>query len=201
MSDKIEKNYASLIESFLRLFMAKDYSEITVGEVSDAAGMTRANFYGYFTGKDELLWKSFRYVFLESRETVEELDPSTLLSDGKPLTFYLFENVRKNRDFYRRIFGQSIPSEFHSKLQDFLAAESYRTHALLRERYAHKTYPYEFVSHYLSGAVLGLISHLIRRDIDWDSELLAGWFTSLAAPGILSGFGKKSSAPKGESES
>ncbi|TGK34657.1 TetR/AcrR family transcriptional regulator [Leptospira gomenensis] len=194
MSEKIEKNYKSLIESFLRLFMTKDYSEITIGEVSDAAGMTRANFYGYFTGKEELLWKTFRYVFLESRETIEEVDPLTLLSDGKPLTFYLFENVSKNRNFYRKIFQQSIPSEFHCKLQDFLAAESYRTHVFLREKYENGTYPYEFVSHYLSGAALGLISHLIRKELDWNSETLGDWFTSLAAPGIVAGFKNENSS-------
>ncbi len=184
MSEKIEKQYNTIIDAFLVRFLNEEYSKITIGDIAEDSGMTRANFYSYFTGKEELLWKTFRSVFLETNEKVKELDDRTLLSDGKPLTFYLFENVKKNREFYRRIFQENIPYEFHIKLSDFLSEESYRTHSRLRDRYTNPLFPYRYVSHYLSGAVLGLLSHLLRNDLDWDSEAISNWFTSLAVSGI-----------------
>ncbi|PJZ54073.1 TetR/AcrR family transcriptional regulator [Leptospira adleri] len=186
MSEKIEKQYNAIIEAFLARFLTLDYSKITIGDIAEDSGMTRANFYSYFTGKEELLWKTFKYVFLENNEKVKELNADTLLSEGKPLTFYLFENVKKNREFYKRIFQETIPYEFHSKLSDFLSEESYRTHLTLRERYSNPSFPYRYISHYLSGAVQGLLSHLLRNDLNWDSETISNWFTSLAAPGIVS---------------
>ncbi|AOP35196.1 hypothetical protein A0128_15920 [Leptospira tipperaryensis] len=185
MSEKIEKQYNTIIQTFLDRFLKTEYSKITVADIAEDAGMTRANFYSYFTGKEELLWKTFKYVFLENSEKVKELNANTLLSEGKPLTFYLFENVKKNREFYKRIFQESVPYEFHIKLSDFLSEESYRTHSSLREKYENPSFPYQYISHYLSGAVLGLLSHLLRKDLDWDSETISNWFTSLAAPGIV----------------
>jgi AcrR family transcriptional regulator len=185
MSDKIEKQYNTIIEAFLVRFLNIEYSKITIGDIAEDSGMTRANFYSYFTGKEELLWKTFQYVFLEKEKKVKELDASSLLSEGKPLTFYLFENVKMNRKFYKQIFQESIPYEFHSKLSDFLSEESYRTHSTLREKYKNPSFPYQYISHYLSGAVLGLLSYLLRKDLDWDSETISNWFTSLAVPGIV----------------
>ncbi|MCE9499413.1 MAG: TetR/AcrR family transcriptional regulator [Leptospira sp.] len=185
MTRDIEENYKIWMNSFVKLMEERNYFELSISEIAEKAGMSRVSFYNYFTDKEELLWKTYRYLFLEVEKKVECIDPITLLSDGKPLTYYVFENVKKNKLFFRSLFVKGMPFEFQAKLTEYIAQESYRTHRALKEKYKRKDFPYFLINQYLTGALFGVLKSILQSEDDWDSEKLSQFFTSLAAPGIL----------------
>ncbi|MBL8019407.1 MAG: TetR/AcrR family transcriptional regulator [Leptospirales bacterium] len=186
MARDIEENYILWMDAFLRLMQKENYFDISVEDIAREAGMSRVGFYNYFPDKEELLWKTYRYVFMEVETKVTSMDPTTLLSDGKPLTYYVFENVKKNRAFFRNLFCEGMPFEFQAKLTDYIAKESFRTHEDLRKKYRRTDFPYFLINEYLTGALLAVLRSILSTDAEWDSERLSEFFTALAAPGILS---------------
>lgn len=184
MSEKLEKNYTNIMEVFKNLIETQSYEEISIQTIAKHAQMTRVNFYNYFTDKEDLLWKTFKYLYLEFEINVENLDPITLLSDGKPLTFYFFEWIKKHRSFFYSLFVKGMPFSFQVKLLDYLKAESFRTHETLRNRYKGKI-PYIYINQYLVGALFNLTREILKTEDNWDSLELSNFFTSLALPGVL----------------
>lgn len=184
MSKKLEKNFESLIGNFLKLLEAAPYEQISVEDVAKSAQMSRVNFYHYFTDKEDLLWKSFQYVFLEVQRKAESLDPVTLLSDGKPLTFFAFQNIKENEWFYKRLFVDGMPYHFLVKVIDYISAESFRTHQVLRSRYNNPKTPYQYVNVFLSGAFINVVRNLLKNKEDWDPLEISEFFRKLALEGI-----------------
>jgi len=182
MSEKVEKNFQNIMQAFLDLLKSEPYDALSIEKIANKSGMTRVNFYKYFTDKDDLLWRTFLYVFLEVEEEVSKIDQKTLLSDGKPLTYYAFEHVKKHRYFYKNILENNPPYNFVSKLLNYFTEQSYRTHEVLRLQYKGKI-PYIQINEYLSGALFNLIRNLIKQE-DWDSLELSQFFTQLAVEGL-----------------
>lgn len=182
MSEKVEKNFQKIMHSFLDLLKSEPYDSISIEKIATKSGMTRVNFYKYFTDKDDLLWRTFLYLFIEVEDKVHNLDSLTLLSDGKPLTYYAFEHVKKHRYFYKNILENNPPYNFVSKLLNYFTEQSYRTHEVLRLQYKGKI-PYIQINEYLSGALFNLIRNLIKQE-DWDSLELSQFFTQLAVEGL-----------------
>jgi AcrR family transcriptional regulator len=184
MSLKLEKNYELLIQSFLLHLQSKSYDKISIEQVSVSSGMTRVNFYQYFTDKEDLLWKAFQNVYLDVQKRAEALDPETLLSDGKPLTFYAFQNIKEHQYFYKQLFVGGIPYGFLTKLLDYITGESFRTHRVIREKYTNQKTPYIYVNQFLSGAFFNLARNLLVSGEDWDPIEVSEFFTKLALGGI-----------------
>ncbi|MBU43979.1 MAG: AcrR family transcriptional regulator [Spirochaetaceae bacterium] len=180
---RIEKTYRQVIDAFLELMVSQPYGRISVDSISRAAGISRVTFYKYFADKEDLLWKCFEHVYLDVSQQVERVDPVTLLSDGKPLTYYVFENIRQNRDFYENLFLGDMPYDFQCRLLDHISRESFRTHELIRSHYAGEV-DYVRINEFLAGALFNLIRTLLR-DGDWDSLEMAEFFTALVAPGLM----------------
>jgi AcrR family transcriptional regulator len=183
MSEKIEKNFKNIMLSFLDLLKSQAYDTISIQMIASQSGMTRVNFYKYFTDKEDLLWRTFLYVFLEVEEEVNKIDPKTLLSNGKPLTYYAFEHLKKHRYFYKNIFENNLPFSFIEKLLDYFTEQSFRTHEVLRMQYKGKI-PYLKINIYLSGALFNLMRNLVIKEDDWDSLEISEFFTKLAVDGL-----------------
>lgn len=181
---RIEATYRASIEALLEIMEEAPFLEITVEQIASKAGISRVTFYKYFVDKNDLLWKAFEHVYLEVSDQVQRIDPATLLSDGRPVTYYVFENVRRHRSFYENLFLNGMPYEFQCRFTDYLTKESYRTHAALRALY-NGTVPYICINQYLAGALMNLIRNLLLDKEDWDSMEMAEFFTALAAPGLL----------------
>jgi len=185
MARDVEEGYEVWMAAFAGLVESRNYFEISVSEIADAAGMSRVSFYNYFTDKEELLWKTYRHLFLDVENRVASIDPVTLLSEGKPLTYYVFENVKQHRRFYRSLFCTGMPPGFQQKMFDYVCQESHRTHAALRARYKRTDFPYLLINEYLTGALFAVIRSMLHQEADWDSASLAEFFTALAGPGLI----------------
>ncbi len=193
MKRNIEARYQELIQSFLRLMQNKKFHEISIEEISLEAKMSRVNFYNYFTDKEDILWKTFLYSFLELEKKVEKIDPLTWLSEGKPLTFYVFESIKNNKLFFHNLFVNGMPFSFIDNLLDYICKESFRTHDAFRKIYQDEKIPYIRINQYLSGALFNLIRSLLKENEDWDSLEVSNFFTEISVSGFNSFISKRKS--------
>lgn len=183
-SRSIEGNFQVWFEAMADLIARKDYAEVTATEIAQAAGLSRVSFYNYFADKEDLLWRTIRYLFLDVQSRAASLDPETMLSDGKPITFYVFEAIDRNRPFFESLFCRGMPHGCHVRLMEYITEQSYEAHVQLRNRYKNKSVPYRRINQFLTGALMEVIRCELAEKQEWDSNALAQWFTSLAIQGL-----------------
>ncbi|GBF50934.1 AcrR family transcriptional regulator [Leptospira ryugenii] len=185
-NDRISENYNKIIAIFHQLFLVNPYESISIQKIAEEAGMTRVNFYNYFVDKEDLLYKTYIYLYREMESNTPPVDPVTLLADGKSLTYYALENVKQNKIFYKQMFQDTIPSSLTYRILDFITDESFRTHEMLRKLYIGTEVPYKMINRYLAGALWNLIRELVNESNDWDSETISHFFKRLSTEGLQS---------------
>lgn len=125
-----------IIDTALKLFAEKGFSNTTIKDISEAAGTSLGLMYHYFTGKDELLVAIFeRHSFLEPlrkmltinrnkpvREVLYSLTCNfyDLLTSKKELVNIVFNEMRINSSF--NMTWAIIPGEGIKLISDFLSA-------------------------------------------------------------------------------
>jgi AcrR family transcriptional regulator len=125
-----------IIDTALKLFAEKGFSNTTIKDISEAAGTSLGLMYHYFAGKDELLVAIFeRHSFLEPlrkmltinrnkpvREVLYSLTCNfyDLLTSKKELVNIVFNEMRINSSF--NMTWAIIPGEGIKLISDFLSA-------------------------------------------------------------------------------
>lgn len=166
------------------------YAELSVQDICAAANLGRATFYNHFRDKDDLLWALLQDQFVEIAGSMGELNPETLLVDGKPLTYVVFVHVAAHAAVFKAVLGhEQGSSQLALRLQEYLAAASYAAHAPLRACAQQQSVPAEMIAHFLSGAVIGVLRWWLSRGCEPDATAMAYHFSLLAAPGILTTMG------------
>lgn len=184
--DRISATYEKLILSFHEIFLSTAYEKISIEQIAKQAGMTRVNFYHYFVDKEDILYRTYIFFYRKMESETPQVDPTTLLANGRSLTFYALENAKANAKFYKMLFQDSIPASVTYRILDFITDESYRTHELLRNLYKKDFPPYLFINQYLSGAFWNLLRNLILSETPFDSESVSEFFKKLSTEGLSS---------------
>ena len=185
MAAHAQSTVDSVISVFLQLMQEVPYFDISVLDIAEKSGVSRVTFYKHFVDKEDLLWKAFRQTFLPIDRQIERVDPETLLSDGKPITFYVFENINRHRKFYRNLFMNGMPYYFQCQFLDYITSESFRTHENLRLAYGQREIDYRRINEYLAGALFNLLRNLLQEDQEINALLMGEFFTRLSGPGVI----------------
>ena len=82
-----------ILKTSLRLFLRKNYKEVTMQEIVRETGLSKGAFYHYFTGKEKLFEEVVRYFFEQSMMADYRLYPNDSLKG-----FYsaYLEQIRRN---------------------------------------------------------------------------------------------------------
>lgn len=178
-----------LIDSMLSLIKEKPYADITIEDIVNRADVARKTFYAHHENKNELLWHSLETQFLAIAGQTSDLQPQTLLMDGKPLSYPVFQHIYEYGVFYKSIFVEQGNLSFILRLWGYLAQESEQKHQALREVAPFVSIEPELVADMLSGALLGAVKWWIKNDLRDTPEQMAYRFSQLLAPGVLQSLG------------
>jgi AcrR family transcriptional regulator len=66
----------AIFDAAIKLFAAKGFDETTVAEVAEAAGVSRASFFRYFSGKDDLLAQNVVQYGIALTEAIKACPPT-----------------------------------------------------------------------------------------------------------------------------
>lgn len=178
-----------LHEALMDLLDETDYDRISVRDIVERADVARPTFYLHFKDKHELLWSCMEHEFDRLRERMGRLSGDSLLVDGKPLTYILFDHVQGNAAFYRTMISERGAAEFLVRFLKYMAGAFYQKHEALRKRATRRDLPHAMMTHHLAGSLLGLILWWLEHDCRVPAEHMAHAFTRLCAPGVLGALG------------
>ena len=119
----------SLHQALIRLILERDYDEITVGDIADAANVGRSTFYAHFTDKDDLLRSgagNLRAMLLQEHGSAvagEDRPERRPLGFSRFMTAHLKEQHQLYRALMRGRAGPIIIDRFRQFLCEIVRAE------------------------------------------------------------------------------
>lgn len=83
-----------IVEALLILMHTKDYNSITIGQITEKAGVNRSTYYRNFETKEDIIRRFYMRLLENSLDSMTEADKSTLCSYLRIHfhTFYLHKN-------------------------------------------------------------------------------------------------------------
>lgn len=189
MDRRYRRTERALNDAILTLIREKPFPAITVSEIADRADIARKTFYAHYTGKDDLLWHSLESRFEAIATHTAPLDPETLLADGKPLSYPVFQHIADYALFYRGMLAEGGDGPFILRLWDYIAAQSFAKHETLRQMAPFMTVPPDLLAPMLAGALLGAARWWLHTEMTLTPEQMAYRFSQVMAPGVLASMG------------
>ncbi|MFJ3914149.1 TetR family transcriptional regulator [Streptomyces sp. 2132.2] len=167
---RARRTRALLRAAVLELSTEKDLDGITMGDIAERAEVNRATVYLHYKDREDLLLdatESTMEGIVDAASACRLLADEHSLSDDAPVHLVnLFTHVDRHRAIYRRMLGEDGSSRFAGRLERLLAQAWFEqllteaapggfdeTALLLR-------------AHFLSGAMLSVISRWTRGDFD-----------------------------------
>lgn len=175
----------ALHQALIQLIVERDYDEISVMDIAEAANVGRSTFYAHFTDKDDLLRSGtvhFRDMLLKDHATRHKSDGP----DGQLLSFsrFMTEHLSERKDLYRALkrgrAGPIIMEAFRLYVCELVRAD-------LNSRAAKTARPYdtELAVQYIVGAFMSVLSWWMDRGAKEDPAEIDRAFTALARDGFL----------------
>ena len=103
----------AVLDAMQEEFLQRPYSEIRIGSVTKRAGISRASFYTYFAGKDDILLSMMEQMIGDLAGKVPEFlrEQKGIFSDGMKRMLFWFLEEAKGRlcgQIYNRVMGTEV---------------------------------------------------------------------------------------------
>jgi AcrR family transcriptional regulator len=175
-----------LREALMALMLEKDYTDITLQDITDRADVSRTTFYLHYQTKDELLYKSMEDLYNEMFHTVKsatreevlkgELDWATDSTD--------FKHVADNAGFYRVVLGEKGVPSFIVHARQYLAEMLKEMIEGLAPKEGARL-PNDFMAYFLAGAEIGVLTWWLNHLDKYTPDDIAVKYYQMAAFGLL----------------
>ncbi len=188
---RIERTQQMLWAALMRLIEEKGFDAISVGDITKQAGLNRATFYLHYRDKQDLLIQGSETVLNRLVALGGPVDPGNLKLDEPPRQLVvLFSHVAEHADFYRVVLGKTGVPAFVDRLRDYAAQVGRERIVQIRLIYpdAKPILDDEFVSQFMAGALLGLITWWLENNMPHSPEYMAdrfGWLSIAGAYPML----------------
>ena len=170
-------------------FGEQGWAGLDVARVCRRAGLARSTFYAHYEVVEhalaEELLTRYRAEQLHGPEHVE-LDPTTLLRGGRPLSYPFWVHLDEHRRVYRQLVASPRGAVVLDAVAEVVAVESRRLHAPLRET-ASQPVDADLVAGTLAGALLGAARWWLREEPEAapSPQQMSYRFSAMVAPGVL----------------
>ena len=180
-----------LREALLSLILEKGYDAVTIEEITERADLGRTTFYLHYRDKEELLLESIDTMVNDLVAYIAQISLPALIGSsdeyprGKVLRVSIqrvFEHASENVDLYRIILrgegGPRVVSRLRKIIEQAISELS-ETRSGLEGLFMNPDIPFEFLSNYLAGALLGTITWWLEGETSHSPEQMADMFTKL----------------------
>lgn len=191
---RVLKTRQVILDSFVHLMLAKDFSQISIKDIIDQANISRSTFYSHYQDKYDLMDKSIHEKLVElQREVLAETtsDSNNYLSNlDTPDPFFLtfFEHLSRNRKLYQLFFNKSDSSDLRGKLFDIIRGSFY-TRISDMEKYQKLLVPLDILLDSSTSSLLGITNAWFRDDMAYSPHYMALQLTRLSKLGLYSSIG------------
>lgn len=101
---RIRRSRRALADALLYLVTQKQFSEISILDITEQADMNRSTFYLHFQSKEELLLAALVERFDELVEGFGDISNERPIWDAPEIDLWVFEHVADNAAVYKALF-------------------------------------------------------------------------------------------------
>ena len=156
----------------LSLAQERELDDISVGDVTDRAGVNRSSFYQHYADKETLLADALDAAAEEAGADLPTFDPSA--PDPPEVLVSYLEHLEANAALYRRVLGEHgsavAVARLRSRLQELVAEGIART-----GDEAFGDLPRDVLAAGIAGSVLGVLSAWLDQEPQPPARVAAGW--------------------------
>lgn len=177
---RVARTQAAMRGALVRLLREKDYDDITVQEILDAADIGRSTFYAHCSGKDDLVRLGFRLL---RTELAVAATPSPQADSARPLPFSLpvIRHLAEHPDLYGAFAGSRANELILGEVRQLILELARRD---LAGRAAGGTVPAEVALHFVAGALTALLVWWLDGKARLAPEALDNMFQRLVRDGL-----------------
>ena len=186
LDPRIERTQEALRAALLALIEEKGFDVISVLDITHRARLNRATFYLHYKDKQDLLVRASEADFDRLITEAGPIDRENLDYKKPPRqVVLLFEHIAKRRNFYRSVLGRPGEPALATRMRDYINEFTRQRIACLRDIYpaAVPILDDAFISEYVTGALLGIMTWWLESDLPHSPEYMADRFGWLSAAG------------------
>lgn len=188
---RVSRTRRALREAILALILEKGYDAVTVEEITDRADLGRTTFYLHYRDKEELLLESIHEIVEDLLETINGIPLSAWrvetgsktgeLSPLSPVRL-AFQHAASNADLYRIMLRgeggiktvERMREIINKAVEEFMFIKGPQENLTIEP-----AIPMEVFSNYFAGALLGIITWWLERDMPYGPDQMAEMFQHL----------------------
>jgi AcrR family transcriptional regulator len=171
MSDKTDRRQTRtkqlLYRALISLLAEKGSESITVTDIAMRADINRGTFYLHYKDVPDMLEQIKDEIFGKLQSLILEFDPTEVAQfafedEPYPKLVRLFEEVERNADFYKVIFGPHGDISYAQRLRTFLYSHIFNKVSYSQPQEDAMLIPRDYLIAYISSANIGIIMHWIE---------------------------------------
>lgn len=175
---RIERTRQQLRAAVLALAEEKDFSAITVHDLTRQASINRATFYQHYRDKDELIEEAIEGLLHELFDAcapvqagIERLEPDVV----HPSAIVMFEQIANRANLYRRLIGHGGSAYFIRRFQARNAELSLTALRHIHGANLDVRIPAAARAHFAASATTGMLSYWLDGGCAESAETIAAW--------------------------
>ncbi len=183
---RVARTRAMLQHALNSLILKKDYEAITIGDICEAANISRSTFYAHYTGKDDLKRRGFEHLrrLLSDRQRDALGTLGNITSPSLGFSLAMFEHARDHRHHYRALVGGRGGIVSLGTIRQILSDLVHRELAETSRKDARDAIPRELAVQYIVGAFMAVMTWWLDGGAKLSPERIDAVFRRLALQGL-----------------
>ncbi|MFD2215801.1 TetR/AcrR family transcriptional regulator [Metabacillus endolithicus] len=176
-------------EALLKLIQEKGFENMTIQDIADEALINRATFYLHYQDKYDLL-EQVSNTYLQ--ELMDEINPDYHIQNGRmdldrfQITLKrVFDNIKKNRDFYQVMFGPNGVQEFTAKIEKHIYHKFQQKFHEIVENVESLEVPSDFLLNFISSAYIGVTKWWVKENMHYSTDYMATHLAEVISKGPM----------------
>lgn len=173
-----------LQESLLYLMLKKPFSQITISEITDHAGLSRPTFYLHYKSKEDLLYDYLDGIY---GDFYAEIQDKIGLIPGGAVAVKMFEQIQENAVFLKSLLDSEVSDLVLKRLHDYvhMVIKDFLNLGLLRLRRDVPPNLINYVIASMAGSSYAILVQWLRDDMPNPPKEMGKLLMRLSRPGIL----------------
>lgn len=173
---RIRRSRRALADALLYLVTQKQFSEISILDITEQADMNRSTFYLHFQSKEELLLAALVERFDELVEGFGDISNERPIWDAPEIDLWVFEHVADNAAVYKALFDDpNLGLVIHAVI-GYIAEFNERITVASLPTETTPALPVPILAQHIAGSLYALIHWWLHNDMPYTAAEM-GAFT------------------------
>lgn len=180
---RVRRSRRLLADALLTLVTQKQFSEISIQEITDEADMNRSTFYLHFQSKEELLLAALVERFDELVSNFGEISQERTIWEAPEIDLWVFEHVASHASIYKALLDDPNLGLVIHAIIGYIANFNEQTIRASLPADQEAPFPVTILSQHIAGSLYALIHWWVRNDMPYSAAEMAAFTHRLWSSG------------------